>query len=842
MNFHSPNWLYLALVAVVAIVSIYAWAAKIRKENLRKFASLKLLPELSKSYSGTKSKIKAAMFTLGVVAIFIALARPQYGYRWEETRAKGVDVIFAIDTSKSMLAEDIAPNRLERAKLAVLDLAEMLKGDRIGIVAFSGQAFLQCPLTLDYDAFRMSLEALDTNVIQRGGTNIAAAITEAETAFAKTNAKKILVLISDGEELEASALSKAKEAAKNGVAIYTLGVGGIKGEAITITNEFGRSVKLRDESGKIVTSKLNEKVLSEIANATGGFYGKISSEAVEKIFTDGIKKAPQEELASRMKRLAIERFQIPLAVAILLIALESLVGTRRFFIRRGKTLGAIVLLCALSLAPDTIQAQEIEPKENNVSNQQPATSTTAPEKTKPEIIQEKEQPDARELFNSGIDLYKKGEYAQAKNAFEDAMKLAPEDFKTHAKAIYNIANAEYKMAVNPLVDVSSPAEITSEANQAVNADATLQAQGNSLLQQGQPLLKQEQENIAKAKTKEEKKAALKNSPLKNQQFQQQLKQVISQCETIQNLPDELDKKIASGKTAWEKSLEDVNHCADLYKDSLNLDANFSDAKTNLKIAQESAKKLQSQNLQFDNLKTQTKILREHFKKLEELKNELKKLVRDDNNQNNQQNNQNKDNKDNQQNQNNQNNQQNQNQNSQDKNQSQQDKKDNSNKNKSDKGQKQNQNDQNKQNNQDKSQADKDKNNQDGDERKDKQNQDKSDKSDKSKDEQAIENKPEQKQDKQKDQAEQQADKEKEDKQQSSINPAEQKQAQEQKTQSAKSAGDKEENQDNYRKAEGVMTKAEAKNLLESMKDGEKILPLRGFGEQKQRFEKSYKDW
>ncbi len=836
MNFHSPNWLYLALVAVVAIVAIYAWAARTRAKNLRKFASLKLLPELSKSYSGTKSKIKAAMFTLGVVAIFIALARPQYGYRWEETRAKGVDVIFAIDTSKSMLAEDIAPNRLERAKLAVLDLAEMLKGDRIGIVAFSGQAFLQCPLTLDYDAFRMSLEALDTNVIQRGGTNIAAAITEAETAFAKTSAKKILVLISDGEELEASALSKSKDAAKNGVTIYTLGVGGVKGEAITITNEFGRSVKLRDESGKIVTSKLNEKVLSEIANATGGFYGKISSEAVEKIFTDGIKKAPQEELASRMKRLAIERFQIPLAIAILLLALESLVGTRRFFIRGGKTLSAVALLCALSFAPDTMQAQETLSKEIKTSSEQP-TTTQVPEKPKTEIAQENQKPDARELFNSGIDLYKKGEYAQAKLAFEDAMKLAPEDFNTHSKAIYNIANAEYKMAVNPLVDVSSPAEIAGETNQAVSTEATLQAQGNSLLQQGKPLLKQEQENLSKAKTKEEKETALKNSPLKNQQFQQQLKQVISQCETIQKLPDELDKKITSGKTAWEKSLEDVKHCADLYADSLNLDPNFSDAKTNLKIAQESAQKLQSQNLQFDNLKTQTKLLRERFKKLEELKNELKKLVRDDNNQNNQQN-------QDQQNNQNQNNQQNQNQNNQDKNQSQQDKKDNSNKDKSDKNQDQDKNDQNKQDNKDKSQADKDKNkiNQNGDERKDEKNQDKSDKSDKSKDEQAIENKPEQKQDKQTDKAQQQPDKAKEDKQQSSANPAEQKQAQEQKAQSAQSAGDKEENQDNYRKAEGVMTKAEAKNLLESMKDGEKILPLRGFGEQKQRFEKSYKDW
>ena len=839
MNFHSPNWLYAAVIAVIATLTIYAFAAHTRNKNLEKFVSAKLLPELSKTYSKTKSFIKCIMFTLAVAAIFVALARPQYGYRWEESRAKGVDVIFAIDTSKSMLAEDIAPNRLERAKLAVLDLAEMLRGDRIGIVAFSGQAFLQCPLTLDYDAFRMSLEALDTNVIQRGGTNIAAAITEAETAFSKTNSKKILILISDGEELEASALEKAKEAAKNSIAIYTLGVGGVKGEAITITDERGRTIKLRDENGNIVTSKLNEKVLGQIAEATGGFYGKISPEAVEKIFTDGIKKAPQEELSSRMKRIAIERFQIPLAIAIVLIALESLVGTRRFFIRRnGTKLGAIVLLCALALAPDTLQAQtqpmEQQPAQNvektELRQEEAEDATTRVDKT----------PTARDIFNEGVDLYKSGQYNQAKTAFENAMKLEPENFPMHSKAIYNIANAQYKTAVDPLADVSAPAEIATKAQQAQATSANVRNQGNVLIQQGTPLLEQEKQMLANAKTKQEKEDALKNSPLKNQQFQQQLKQAISQCQALQKLPEELKKEIATSHNTWEKVAEEVKHCAEMYADSIKL-LPSNNAQENLKTAQNTSKKLESQIGKFDFLKTEVNSLQEHLKNLETLEKKLKELVRDDNNQQNQDNQQNKQNQDNQQNQDNKQNQQNKdnqdkqnnqsNQNNQNDNQNQKDNKseNNSEQNKENKSDSQKQNDKNQQNNKD-NKDNKDNNKQ--------QENDKS--SDKSKDEQAIENKNQQNENKDKQNS---ADSKKEQNQQKQAqSTSEQEQKKQDEKQAAQSTGAEESKQDNFRKAEGVMTKAEAKSLLESMKDGEKILPLRGFGEQKQRFEKSYKDW
>lgn len=199
MTFHSPIWLYAGLIAAIALIALAFYSRSKRRDMLSKFASKRLMPELTRTVSRPKIIAKNTLAFLSVMLIFAALARPQWGYRWEETKTRGIDIIFAIDTSNSMLAEDVKPDRLERAKLSVLDLVNILQGDKIGIVAFSGQAFLQCPLTLDYDAFRMSLEALDTNVIQRGGTNISAAIEEAEVAFASTSNRKIIVLISDGE-------------------------------------------------------------------------------------------------------------------------------------------------------------------------------------------------------------------------------------------------------------------------------------------------------------------------------------------------------------------------------------------------------------------------------------------------------------------------------------------------------------------------------------------------------------------------------------------------------------------------------------------------------------------
>ena len=854
MNFQSPFWLYAAAAAALAILVVYALAAKSRRAALDKFASAKLVPELSKTRSPVKTAVKNAAFLLGVVAVMIAMARPQYGYRWEESRANGVDVVFAVDVSKSMLAEDVSPNRLERAKLAILDISEMLRGDRVGLVAFSGQAFLQCPLTLDYDAFRMSLDALDTNVIQRGGTNIAAAITEAESAFAKSSSRKILVLISDGEELESSAVSKAQSAAKDGVVIYTLGVGGTKGEAITISDSRGRSVKLRDENGEIVRSRLNEDVLRRVAEATGGFYEKLSPEGVENVAQKGIAKEPKSELSSRMKRLAIERFQIPLAIGIILLALETLVGTRRYF--RRSSAAALALLLGIANS-DNLYAQATETSPTAEAKLQAPAATPAAEKTPPPET-------ARDLFNAALKAYKDSEFSEAQNLFDESMKLEPADFGLHAKALYNSANAEYKTALTPLLEAPTPQEAAAKAADTRAKIPAAAQQSAELIKRGAPLLEREKQMLSQAKDDKQKAELMKKSPLKDAQFQQQLKQAISLCKSLEGAPDETAKQISSGESAWKKSKEIVDTAAALYADALLLDPQFADAAQNEKTAKEASQKL-AQNLQnFAAVKSANAENKKAAQKLAELRGELEKLVRDDNqnNQNNQ--NQQQNNNQNQQNQNSQQNQQNnQNQNNQQQNQPNQDKQQNQDK----------QNSQNSQDNKDKNKQDNNQSAQDkqnkSEQNKDNQNpqdknkennpsQDKSQKqspensADKNnskqndgeqKDEQAVENKNQKPQNKNGENgAEKNADKKPENKSEPQAGgKSANAEKQEQKAAQNGATGD-ESKKENFRKAEGVMTKAEAKQLLDSMKDGEKILPLRGFGEQKNRFEKSYKDW
>ena len=467
MNFQYPIWLWCGAAALAIIAAFNIWAGRRRKAALAQFASERLLPELSRTVSNTKLFLKKLLFALGVFAVFVAIARPQWGYRWEETKTRGIDIVFAIDTSKSMLAEDVKPNRLERAKLAVLDLVNVLASDKIGLVAFSGQAFLQCPLTLDYDAFRMSLEAIDTEVIQRGGTNIAAAISEAEVAFADTTNKKIVILISDGEELESSALEKAREAAKDGVVIYTLGAGGAKGQPIPVRDDSGRLVQLRDDSGNIVTSKLNEETLTEVAKATGGFYEPLSADGMDIIYNEGLKKIPQEELSSRMRRLAIERFQIPISIAIILLALETLIGTRKFFAGRGRRGGfngssnAVVAICAL--------AAFFSFKNEGMA------------------VEEKSEL-ARNAFNAAVDDYSKGDFEKAKEGFINAMKLDDDDFKLHAKSFYNMGNADYELAKKSLDGVETPQDISKSAKELSGAAGAALAGGEELLKQGNQLL------------------------------------------------------------------------------------------------------------------------------------------------------------------------------------------------------------------------------------------------------------------------------------------------------------------------------------------------------------------
>lgn len=810
MTFQSPIWLYIGIFALAALVGLGLYSRGQKRKMLAKFASPRLIAELTRTVSRPKTAVKNALVFFAVAAVFAALARPQWGYRWEEAKSRGIDIIFAIDTSKSMLAEDVKPDRLERAKLSVLDLIDVLKGDRIGIVAFSGQAFLQCPLTLDYDAFRMSLEALDTDIIRRGGTNISAAINEAEAAFASTSNKKIVILISDGEELEDSAVKAAEKAAKSGTIIYTLGVGGAKGEYIPVRDATGAVSLLRDESGRLVQSRLNEEILTKIAKAAGGFYAPLTANGMDAIYNDGLKKIPSEELSSKMKQSAIERFQIPLGIAVLLLAVSSLVGTRKFFAGKGGGIAA-ALVVALLVLPQSgfAQTPSEDTADENLPQQKSDIPAPKPETKKYELS---EQPVAREVFNLALDASRSGDFADAKELFLNAAKLSPEDLKLHSKIYYNIGNIDYAEAKKRAEKMPNPEKLGQSAQSALAQSAAAAGEGTQILREGLKLLDAEKKSLESAKTDEEKKAAIKKSPLKDRQFQEKLKKAIGQSEGSAKLSEETSKALTNAKDSWQSLGKSIEKPVSEYSDALSLDSENADAAANLdsaKAAKTAAEKIaraaetlaQSATPTLDKAKeTQTKLAEE-----------LKKLLRDDNqnqqNQNQQQNQQNQQNKQNNQDQ--QQNQQNQDQqqNDQDKNQSGKDNKDKQN------------SEQNKEKNSDK--------------QKDKQENKDNKNSENKNGEQAVENpsKPEEN----KSENGKEENREKKDEQ---AAPAEQKQAQP----ARQSEAEKAQARENFRKEEGAMTRAEARQLLDSMKDGEKVLPMRGFGTQKQRYESSYKDW
>src|SRR3989449_3633387 len=251
MTFAHPNILWLLLVIPPTMLAFFRWSWRTRQRLVTQFIQARLLLGLTVGISPTRQKIRLACLISAVICLLLALARPQWGFDWEEVKQRGLDIVVAIDTSKSMLAEDIAPNRLARAKLAALDLMQQAKSDRLGLVAFAGSAFLQCPLTIDDAAFRQSVEALDVNVISQGGTALAEAIDTALTAFKEGNNYKVLVLFTDGEDHEPGAVEAAKKAAASGLQIFTIGIGSVEGELLRITDQKGRTDYVRDEQGNV---------------------------------------------------------------------------------------------------------------------------------------------------------------------------------------------------------------------------------------------------------------------------------------------------------------------------------------------------------------------------------------------------------------------------------------------------------------------------------------------------------------------------------------------------------------------------------------------------------------
>ncbi|MDP2768038.1 MAG: VWA domain-containing protein, partial [Candidatus Methanoperedens sp.] len=296
------------------------------------FAQKGLLVELLAQVDPGRQRIKAILLILGLTLCFFALLRPQWGFKWQEVKRKGLDIIIALDTSKSMLANDIKPSRLKRAKLAIGDFTQNLKGDRVGLIAFAGSAFLGCPLTIDYGGFLLALENVDVHTIPRGGTSISSAIKEAIRSYPAGEGKfKVLIIITDGEDHDGDALGLAREAKKEGIIICCIGIGTKEGELVFLEQEDGRKEFLKDNAGNAVKSSLNEDLLQKISLAAGGTYIRSTNTnfGLDLLYQGRLSKMEKREFEGKMNKLYEERFQLPLFLGLILILLEIIISDRK---------------------------------------------------------------------------------------------------------------------------------------------------------------------------------------------------------------------------------------------------------------------------------------------------------------------------------------------------------------------------------------------------------------------------------------------------------------------------------------------------------------------------------
>jgi Ca-activated chloride channel family protein len=451
VRFSHPWWLPAGALGCLVLIGMwYRYDAR-QKSALEKFVGVTLGLQLTRSFSLAGRRARRGLYLAAVACLFLALSGPLVGYRWEEITRRGYDIVFAIDTSRSMSTPDVKPDRLTRAKLAIDDFTAQLDGDAVGIVAFAGRAFLVCPITLDYGAFRESLSVIDTNTIPRGGTNISSAILEADSALQRrSGSDKVLILVTDGEDLEGDSLAAARDAAlRNGMKIYTVGVGTPAGELIPVPADQGGGF-VKDDAGALVKSRLDEAALKAIAAASGGIYAPLGAqgEGLEAIFKAVFGSVAKHDLAFRRRKVYIERYQWPLAASVGLLFASLMIGTRRRLRVRGVA-GAAVMsmpgLLLLVLMP---------------------IGAARSAGTSPNSDEEKGTVD-----------YRSGRFNEAARSFQQSIGRAPSSdaqrLAIQEDAYYNMGNALYR--TGQMTEKSDPGATIEKWTEAVKAyDTALQ--------------------------------------------------------------------------------------------------------------------------------------------------------------------------------------------------------------------------------------------------------------------------------------------------------------------------------------------------------------------------------
>jgi Ca-activated chloride channel family protein len=444
MTFGAPQWFW-GLLIIPLLIFLFVQSERRSSERLRQFASERLLAKLAATVDRKRRAFRFALVLSGLALAIASLAQPRWGYTYEDVKRKGLDVLFAIDTSRSMLSNDVQPNRLQRVKLAAQDLINELQGDRVGLIAFAGRAFLQAPLTIDYEAAIEAINDLDTKTIPEGGTNISDAINLAVPTFGKSAiGNRALIIFTDGEELSGDAARTAKSAADAGVRIFAVGVGTPEGSLIPINGDTGETAFVKDSKGQVVKSKLDEKRLREIAESTGGFYLHLEDgpRGMKHLFTEGLGKMQAGQIDARTARRPIERYQWPLGASLAFLATSLFLRERKRArtavprtLKPNRALATATALLVLAL---------------NAFGSAPGLDAYRKDKFG-DAYQEfertlQEHPGTRAedkiQFDAGAAAYKMKDYGNALNAFSQAL-LSP-DTGLQGRSHYNLGNTLYE--------------------------------------------------------------------------------------------------------------------------------------------------------------------------------------------------------------------------------------------------------------------------------------------------------------------------------------------------------------------------------------------------------------
>ncbi|MBP7497990.1 MAG: VWA domain-containing protein [Bacteroidales bacterium] len=444
------NDIYLyGLLLIPFFILSYIILLKWKKKSLALYGNSELINRLISNKSKSRELLKFILFSIAFIFLIIGIANPQLGSKIEKVHRKGIDLIIALDISNSMLAEDIKPNRLEKAKYAILKLIDKLEDDRLGLVIFAGSAYNQLPITSDHSAAKMFVSTLNTELISSQGTAISAALDLAQNSFQEDSKNnKAIVVISDGEDHEEGALEKAKTIAEKGIRIFTIGIGSPDGSPIPVA-KFNNQFK-SDKEGKVVITKLNEIILQQIAATGNGMYVRAtaSETGLNTIFKE-INKMEKQEYDNKVFTDYEDRYQYFIAIALLLLIIESLLLERRNkllsrlnpfnkdFVFKSYIMRIILLLLVLSATNLYSQSKEAQIRKGN--NLYKSQKYSEAEVSYLKSL-DKNQLYTKGLYNLGAAYYKQKRYKEADSILKNALS-SNSDKNINSKIFHNLGNA-----------------------------------------------------------------------------------------------------------------------------------------------------------------------------------------------------------------------------------------------------------------------------------------------------------------------------------------------------------------------------------------------------------------